>query len=213
MPKVEPVTSIRVTRSRSSTPAAQASMKYQQANNPLSLRRALGRRHSEVEAATSAGSVAQDMLSLRIAKILAFECIPTINAPPHRTPSRKTSEEEGEVHLLIGKTKDYLQAHPTRASDLLVVIGAAKAPIADEDRHLGTKEAGDKGIEERIGELDEEAEERQSNLTQSQKNEVQYRNWWLNEIQFTKLLLNKVPDPNRDIELVRASQAHYVGHY
>ncbi|KAH6916218.1 hypothetical protein BKA70DRAFT_1419132 [Coprinopsis sp. MPI-PUGE-AT-0042] len=31
--------------------------------------------------------------------------------------------------------------------------------------------------------------------------------------EFMKLLLNKVPEPKRDIELIRASQAHYLGHY
>jgi predicted RNase H-like nuclease (RuvC/YqgF family) len=70
-----------------------------------------------------------------------------------------------------------------------------------------------KALKERIAELSEELEDKQSTLEHSQKNEVQYRNWWLNEIQFTKLLVNKIPNPNRDIELVRSSQAHYLGHY
>ncbi|KAH6903656.1 hypothetical protein BKA70DRAFT_1433284 [Coprinopsis sp. MPI-PUGE-AT-0042] len=69
------------------------------------------------------------------------------------------------------------------------------------------------GAKQQFSELEKELEEKEEELTTLRKNEQQYRNWWLNEIQFTKLLLNKVPNPNRDIELVRASQAHYLGHY
>ncbi|KAH6880569.1 hypothetical protein BKA70DRAFT_1238732 [Coprinopsis sp. MPI-PUGE-AT-0042] len=200
MPKVEPVTSIRVTRSRSSTPAAQASMKYQQANNPLSLRRALGRRHSEVEAATSAGSVAQDMLSSSDRENSGFRIIPTISTWPFlfgttgtRPPTERlaeTSEEEGEVHFIDWEDEGLLAAILTllcgikgpsdSASDLLVVIGRQKRQLQMKTATLGRKKQEIKALKERIGELDEEAEERQSNLTQSQKNEVQYRNWWLN---------------------------------
>ncbi|KAH6908328.1 hypothetical protein BKA70DRAFT_1426900 [Coprinopsis sp. MPI-PUGE-AT-0042] len=70
-----------------------------------------------------------------------------------------------------------------------------------------------KEAKEHCSDLQEELDEKEGLLREAKKNELQYRNWWLNEIQFTKLLLNKVPDPNRDIELVRASQAHYLGHY
>ncbi|KAH6886040.1 hypothetical protein BKA70DRAFT_1444707 [Coprinopsis sp. MPI-PUGE-AT-0042] len=66
---------------------------------------------------------------------------------------------------------------------------------------------------QQLAEMEQELEGKEDELIFLRKNEQQYRNWWLNEIQFTKLLLNKVPDPNRDIELVRASQAHYLGHY
>jgi hypothetical protein len=50
-------------------------------------------------------------------------------------------------------------------------------------------------------------------LDAARKEAEQYRTWWLNEIQFMKLMLNKVPEPNKDIDLVRMSQAHYLGHY
>ncbi|KAH6913013.1 hypothetical protein BKA70DRAFT_1219072 [Coprinopsis sp. MPI-PUGE-AT-0042] len=70
-----------------------------------------------------------------------------------------------------------------------------------------------KDAQERCAELQEELDAKEELLQEAKKNEVQYRDWWLNEIQFTKLLLNKVPNPNRDIDLVRASQAHYLGHY
>jgi chromosome segregation ATPase len=64
-----------------------------------------------------------------------------------------------------------------------------------------------------ISEIEKDLEEKEEQLMLLRKNEQQYRQWWLNEIQFTKLLLNKIPDPKRDIELVRESQAHYLGHY
>ncbi|KAH6883747.1 hypothetical protein BKA70DRAFT_1238172 [Coprinopsis sp. MPI-PUGE-AT-0042] len=70
-----------------------------------------------------------------------------------------------------------------------------------------------KDLKERLTELEEELEGKDSEIKRLEKSELQYRNWWLNEIQFTKLLLNKIPDPNRDIDLVRTSQAHYLGHY
>jgi chromosome segregation ATPase len=64
-----------------------------------------------------------------------------------------------------------------------------------------------------LDQKDHELEEKEEELQRVRKEEEQYRNWWLNEIQFTKLLLNKIPDPKRDMDLVRTSQAHYVGHY
>ncbi|KAH6888781.1 hypothetical protein BKA70DRAFT_1235309 [Coprinopsis sp. MPI-PUGE-AT-0042] len=54
---------------------------------------------------------------------------------------------------------------------------------------------------QQIAEMENELEEKAEELERLQKSEKQYRNWWLNEIQFTKLLLNKTPEPNRDIEL------------
>ncbi|KAH6899274.1 P-loop containing nucleoside triphosphate hydrolase protein [Coprinopsis sp. MPI-PUGE-AT-0042] len=58
-----------------------------------------------------------------------------------------------------------------------------------------------KSLKEKIVELEEELEDKELEIQRLNKSEVQYRNWWLNEIQFTKLLLNKIPDPNRDIDL------------
>jgi hypothetical protein len=107
----------------------------------------------------------------------------------------------------------WIKGSSDSASNLSAIITQQKRQLKLKTSALGRKKAEIKALKERIAELGEEAEEKQSTLEYSQKNEVQYRNWWLNEIQFTKLLLNKIPDPNRDIDLVRASQAHYVGHY
>jgi hypothetical protein len=63
-------------------------------------------------------------------------------------------------------------------------------------------------------ELVEQESDRKDELLDAAKKETeQYRKWWLNEVQFMKLMLNKIPDRNRDIDFVRASQAHYLGHY
>ncbi|TFK17413.1 hypothetical protein FA15DRAFT_661463 [Coprinopsis marcescibilis] len=87
-----------------------------------------------------------------------------------------------------------------------------------------------KGVEKKnaiVRKLKEEIEEYKENLLEKQdkldksiegldKEKCQceqYRNWWLNEIQFTKLLFNKVPEPNADWDLVRASQSHYLGRF
>ncbi|KAH6888986.1 hypothetical protein BKA70DRAFT_1541093 [Coprinopsis sp. MPI-PUGE-AT-0042] len=58
-------------------------------------------------------------------------------------------------------------------------------------------------------EMEMDLDQKEETIAALRKSENQYRNWWLNEIQFTKLLLNKSPEPNRDMELARASQARY----
>ncbi|KAH6901820.1 hypothetical protein BKA70DRAFT_1435825 [Coprinopsis sp. MPI-PUGE-AT-0042] len=41
----------------------------------------------------------------------------------------------------------------------------------------------------------------------------QYHNWWINEVQFTKIILSKIPNANQDWDLVRSSQSHYLGRF
>lgn len=48
-------------------------------------------------------------------------------------------------------------------------------------------------------------------LLTAQMNANQYRKWWLNEIQFAKLLLS-IADPERDMEVARETQRHYDAH-
>ncbi|KAH6906911.1 hypothetical protein BKA70DRAFT_1223777 [Coprinopsis sp. MPI-PUGE-AT-0042] len=61
--------------------------------------------------------------------------------------------------------------------------------------------------------MEEESNRKDELLDAAKKDAEQYQTWWLNEIQFMKLMLNKVLEPNRDIDLVRTAQAHYLGHY
>ncbi|KAH6888326.1 hypothetical protein BKA70DRAFT_1442975 [Coprinopsis sp. MPI-PUGE-AT-0042] len=103
--------------------------------------------------------------------------------------------------------------HHDVAKDLRRTIERQKRQLQVKVKSLGRARDEVAQLKQQLAELEKELEEKEEALNWSQKNEQQYRNWWLNEIQFTKLLLNKIPDPNPDIELVRSSQAHYLGHY
>jgi uncharacterized coiled-coil protein SlyX len=59
----------------------------------------------------------------------------------------------------------------------------------------------------------EESDELRERLDTMDVQMRQYRNWWLNEVQFTKVILNKVPNANQDWDLVRESQSHYLGRF
>jgi chromosome segregation ATPase len=63
--------------------------------------------------------------------------------------------------------------------------------------------------EERQGEVDDLTER----LQEATRIQEQYRNWWINEVQFTKLILSKVPNANEDWDLMRTSQSHYLGRF
>ncbi|KAH6913557.1 hypothetical protein BKA70DRAFT_1218484 [Coprinopsis sp. MPI-PUGE-AT-0042] len=51
--------------------------------------------------------------------------------------------------------------------------------------------------------MEKESDVKDELLETARKETIQYRNWWLGEVQFMKLLLNKIPEPNKDIELHR----------
>jgi hypothetical protein len=75
-------------------------------------------------------------------------------------------------------------------------------------------------LREELAVAKEECNERQSEvdeltelLRDANQSKEQYRNWWINEVQFTKLILSKVPNPNEDWDLLRASQSHYLGRF
>ncbi|KAH6911950.1 hypothetical protein BKA70DRAFT_1219148 [Coprinopsis sp. MPI-PUGE-AT-0042] len=111
----------------------------------------------------------------------------------------RAEAERQELVAIIARLKRQVESRKSAIKQLKTEIDDAKQECAEYRKELEEK--------------DEELEEKDEELTRVRKEEIQYRNWWLNEIQFMKLLLNKIPDPNRDIELVRASQAHYLGHY
>ncbi|KAH6905467.1 hypothetical protein BKA70DRAFT_1225830 [Coprinopsis sp. MPI-PUGE-AT-0042] len=134
-----------------------------------------------------------------------------------RLPVQRTGLLEAQA-----LAREQMRRNNSRAQDNLQLSSQEEllAMIEHLKRLLKAKKKSvDRAREERdqarqqCTELNEELAQKDDDLTAARKNELQYRNWWLNEIQFTKLLLNKVPEPNRDIELVRASQAHYLGHY
>ncbi|KAH6890745.1 hypothetical protein BKA70DRAFT_1441756 [Coprinopsis sp. MPI-PUGE-AT-0042] len=209
MPKDHSTTSTKATRSGSSQAAAAAATpgRYRQMNNPQHMRLTLGRcskAHPEAGDTTSVAAV--DVLSSSESEGLNFRII--AGGPSIESLSEATAKEERVVD-----SDSQAAGSSESASDLLAIIERQKRQLQLKTSALARSKKEVKALKERIVELDEELEVKQSSLDQSQKNEIQYRNWWLNEIQFTKLLLNKIPNPNRDIDLVRTSQAHYVGHY
>ncbi|KAH6909848.1 hypothetical protein BKA70DRAFT_1425564 [Coprinopsis sp. MPI-PUGE-AT-0042] len=66
---------------------------------------------------------------------------------------------------------------------------------------------------EELGEKQGEIESLTERLEGASASKEQYRSWWINEVQFTKVILSKVPNANQDWDLVRTSQSHYLGRY
>lgn len=115
------------------------------------------------------------------------------------THTVRAEAEQQELAAIISRLKRQVESRKNVIEKLRTDVEKVKQECAEYRKEL----------EEKDLELEEKAKE----LERVQKDQRQYRNWWLNEIQFTKLLLSKIPDPNRDIELVRESQSHYLGHY
>ncbi|KAH6880948.1 hypothetical protein BKA70DRAFT_1238471 [Coprinopsis sp. MPI-PUGE-AT-0042] len=96
--------------------------------------------------------------------------------------------------------------------------------LAEELKHakrsLQTKMANLRTAREELAMAKEELSEKQGEIEQltehldgANVSKEQYRNWWINEVQFTKIILSKVPNANQDWDLVRSSQTHYLGRY
>ncbi|KAH6904930.1 hypothetical protein BKA70DRAFT_1431514 [Coprinopsis sp. MPI-PUGE-AT-0042] len=85
-------------------------------------------------------------------------------------------------------------------------VGAKKRTLSKARSELADSKA-------QVKELNAEIDELKDQLERTEKQMNQYRNWWLNEVQFTKLILNKVPNANQDWDLVRTSQSHYLGRF
>ncbi|KAH6881004.1 hypothetical protein BKA70DRAFT_1446864 [Coprinopsis sp. MPI-PUGE-AT-0042] len=81
-----------------------------------------------------------------------------------------------------------------------------KAALRNTREELGIAKEELKEVREEVADLTER-------LEAANASKEQYRNWWINEVQFTKLILNKVPHPNQDWDLVRTSQSHYLGRF
>ncbi|KAH6871352.1 hypothetical protein BKA70DRAFT_1241837 [Coprinopsis sp. MPI-PUGE-AT-0042] len=56
---------------------------------------------------------------------------------------------------------------------------------------------------EEVGEKQGEIEDLTARLECANVSKEQYRNWWINEVQFTKVILSKVPNANQDWDLGR----------
>ncbi|KAH6891957.1 hypothetical protein BKA70DRAFT_1233752 [Coprinopsis sp. MPI-PUGE-AT-0042] len=108
---------------------------------------------------------------------------------------------------------DAADEHEKQASLLKATIRRLKKKLEEKSEVILDLRTEMQHMKSDIERLEKESDKKDEMLEVAAQDVEQYRAWWLNEIQFMKLLLNKIPEPNRDIELVRASQAHYLGHY
>ncbi|KAH6904054.1 hypothetical protein BKA70DRAFT_1227049 [Coprinopsis sp. MPI-PUGE-AT-0042] len=141
---------------------------------------------------TTAGTIASSSPSSAFANESNVQSGPSTHRLDENLEEGDAGAERMRLLALVERLKRQVQARKNSVERIKDELEAAKQQCA---------------------ELQQELEEKESSLKRVRESESQYRNWWLNEIQFTKLLLNKVPNPNRDMDLVRTSQAHYVGHY
>jgi chromosome segregation ATPase len=101
-------------------------------------------------------------------------------------------EEMKSLQIELTRTKRALDSRKT------------KLRVGKEDIAVAIRERDE--AQEEIADLTDRLEKANTSVEQ-------YRNWWVNEVQFTKLILNKVPNANQDWDLVRTSQAHYLGRF
>jgi predicted nucleic acid-binding Zn-ribbon protein len=96
---------------------------------------------------------------------------------------------------------------------LTVALGRANRCIESKKKALSKARGELADSKAQVEELNTEIDELKERLEGAENQMSQYRNWWLNEVQFTKLILNKVPNANQDWDLVRTSQSHYLGRF
>ncbi|KAH6886606.1 hypothetical protein BKA70DRAFT_1444307 [Coprinopsis sp. MPI-PUGE-AT-0042] len=123
-----------------------------------------------------------------------------VRQPTRRVGSRKAMDqhERGEEIFTI----QFDEAHQRTQR----MLDAKKAALRNTREELGI-------AKEELKEMREELADLTERLEVSNASKEQYRNWWINEVQFTKLILNKVPHPNQDWDLIRTSQSHYLGRF
>ncbi|KAH6890909.1 hypothetical protein BKA70DRAFT_1234316 [Coprinopsis sp. MPI-PUGE-AT-0042] len=129
----------------------------------------------------------------------------------------KFTEQEARGRRQVRESSiDYRQKAKTlekQLGTLRSTLARAKAKVEAKTEQALDLRAELQQIKKDMEMVERESDHKDELLDAARKDTEQYRNWWLNEIQFMKLLLNKIPEPNKDIDLVRASQAHYLGHY
>ncbi|KAH6901296.1 hypothetical protein BKA70DRAFT_1436337 [Coprinopsis sp. MPI-PUGE-AT-0042] len=123
-----------------------------------------------------------------------------VRQPTRRVGSRKTMDQHGQGEEALTIQFDGAHQRTQRTLD------AKKAALRNTREELGI-------AKEELKEMREELADLTERLQVSNASKEQYRNWWINEVQFTKLILNKVPHPNQDWDLIRASQSHYLGRF
>ncbi|KAH6869011.1 hypothetical protein BKA70DRAFT_1242613 [Coprinopsis sp. MPI-PUGE-AT-0042] len=113
---------------------------------------------------------------------------------------RVVGKREGDRNEIVTIQFDEALHRAQRALD------AKKAALRNTREELGITKEELKEVREELADLTEQ-------LETANTSKEQYRNWWINEVQFTKLILNKVPHPNQDWDLIHTSQSHYLGRF
>ncbi|KAH6885577.1 hypothetical protein BKA70DRAFT_1444966 [Coprinopsis sp. MPI-PUGE-AT-0042] len=120
---------------------------------------------------------------------------PTIPRPVHNPPETQTSTVNNELRILAEELKRTKRALERKKA--LLQTAREELAVAKEE----------------VGEKEEEVADLTAQLESANASKDQYRSWWINEVQFTKVILSKVPNANQDWDLVRTSQSHYLGRY
>ncbi|KAH6884723.1 hypothetical protein BKA70DRAFT_1445621 [Coprinopsis sp. MPI-PUGE-AT-0042] len=128
-----------------------------------------------------------------------------------RRSMRVTAPEQSQTSDILKTSR--MKELEKQVSTLKSAVGRLKNKLEEKSEMIRDLKTDIQQLKGEIETMEEEADEKDELLDAKGRDVEQYRNWWLNEVQFMKLLLNKIPEPNRDVDLVRASQAHYLGHY
>ncbi|KAH6908697.1 hypothetical protein BKA70DRAFT_1222305 [Coprinopsis sp. MPI-PUGE-AT-0042] len=119
-------------------------------------------------------------------------------------------QDENDVEdILCGESlTSHAEINP---QGLLATIKRQKHQLQLRNNSFWHMEGEQKLLKERLAELEEELEEKDCTIETLRENKLQYRAWWLNEIRFTKYLLNKEPELNRDVNWVGKTRTRYAG--
>ncbi|KAH6884340.1 hypothetical protein BKA70DRAFT_1445947 [Coprinopsis sp. MPI-PUGE-AT-0042] len=115
------------------------------------------------------------------------------------------AQDENEVESILSGEPLASHAEMNPQAGLLATIKRQKHQLQLRNNSFWRMEGEQKLLKERLAELEEELEEKDCTIETLRENKLQYRNWWLNEIRFTQYLLNKEPELNRDVNLVRTT--------
>ncbi|KAH6911623.1 hypothetical protein BKA70DRAFT_1219742 [Coprinopsis sp. MPI-PUGE-AT-0042] len=112
-----------------------------------------------------------------------------LDAPCQNVTSGCSFRWESTLNLNDTSSSGTLTAN-SPIPDLLATIKYQEHQLELRNNSFGHMEDKQKLLKERLAELEEELEEKDSTIETLEKSKLQYRDWWLNEIEFTKYLLN-----------------------
>ncbi|KAH6912316.1 hypothetical protein BKA70DRAFT_1219448 [Coprinopsis sp. MPI-PUGE-AT-0042] len=106
-------------------------------------------------------------------------------APPSPVVNRSETQETtvNEIRVLADELKRTKRALESRKA----LLRTAREELAVAKEEVGEKQG--------------EIEDLTARLECANVSKEQYRNWWINEVQFTKVILSKVPNANQDWDL------------